>query len=133
MDISIIVSIIAIIGTVINAVVNSYANKKLHSASIKKTNAETSNIVYQMQNSFLQDLQKRINELEIELNILKKKDSIHNKEKVRLEGIILKITSENKKLKEEVHENKRMYTIEIEDLNKQVKSLSMELQKYINH
>ena len=132
MDISLVIAIVAVLGTLGNSLILKFSNKKNDAANANKTNVESTSLIFQMQETALQNLQIRIIALEVELSILKKKDNVHNKEKIRLEGIILKITSENKKLKNEVHENKRLYQEEIIQLTKQINHLTEELQKYIN-
>lgn len=129
-DTSIIIAIISLIGSLITAMLVRASNKKINNANIRKTNAETDKVIYEIQNQAIYDLQKQINQLKLDIEEMRKQEHIHIQEKIRLEEKIFNLRTENNDLRK----NLDLSNIEISSLNEQINILRKDLSKIkINH
>lgn len=137
--ISLLIAIIAVVGSLWNSYLINRFSKKKTLAETKKLEAESINIEMDAAQKIIQELKQelerqkeKLTELTVEIDILKKNETSHLYEKIRLESKIQKLVEENAFLQKQIEENKITYTTEIALLNVQIKKLEEELSKYKN-
>jgi TolA-binding protein len=127
MGLEIILAIFAIVSAVIVSVINAISINKLNSkvniSSANKMDVETNILTSQYKSNIIKDLQSQIDELRLEVELVKKKEHIQLQEKIRLEQEIAELKHKNEKLQVRL----KLSDDEIARLINQIKSLNIKI------
>jgi len=127
MGLEIIIAILALLSAVIVSVINAISINKLNSkvniSSSNKMDAETNILINQFKSNIIKDLQNQIDQLRIEINLVKEKEHIQLQEKIRLEQEISELKHKNEKLQVRL----KLSDAEITRFTNQIKSLNIKI------
>ena len=130
METSLIIAVLSLLGVVIKSIYDYYQSKKTDSAIAHKLFTESNRIEYDTAINLVNTLKKEVDSYKKELEELRKivkelrtTEESHMIEKLKLEGKIELLISENLSLRQQIEQNKLQYEDEIKILKEEIKKL----------